>query len=201
MRSNLKIGVTGGIGSGKTVVCRIFQSLNSPVYNADSRARYILNNNTILKAQIQELFGSKAYTNTGLNNTWISQHVFNDENKLHQLNTLVHPLVGKDFEVWSKKNSTNPYVIKEAALLYESGSYQELDRIVVVSAPEHLRIERVLSRDKHRTEDQVRAIIKRQWPEEEKVAKADFLIRNNDQELLIPQVLELHEKLLKLAND
>jgi dephospho-CoA kinase len=200
LSNNLKIGVTGGIGSGKTVICRIFQSLGVPTYDADSRARYILNNNPALKSQILELFGKNAYTSTGLNNVWIAQHVFNDEDKLHQLNSLVHPLVGKDFEEWSNRNSDNPYVIKEAALLYESGSYQDLDKVVVVVAPESLRIKRVLLRDKHRTEDQVKAILKRQWSEEDKIAKADFLIRNNDKELVIPQVLELHENLLELSS-
>lgn len=199
MSNNLKIGVTGGIGSGKTVICRIFRSLGIPVYDADSRARYILDNDPALKSQILELFGGNAYTSSGLNNVWIAQHVFNDEDKLHQLNSLVHPLVGIDFEAWSNQKVDNPYVIKEAALLYESGSYLSLDKIVVVTAPESLRIKRVLSRDKHRTEDQVKAILKRQWSEEEKIVKADFLIKNDDQELVIPQVLELHENLLELS--
>ena len=198
MGNNLKIGITGGIGSGKTIVCRIFKTLNIPVYDADSQARYILNNNSELRNQILKLFGANAYTDSGLNNTWIAKHVFNDEQKLNKLNSLVHPLVGGDFEIWNNRNIDRPYVIKEAALLYESGSYRGLDKIVVVTAPETLRVERILSRDKHRTEDQVRAIMKRQWSEKDKIAKADYLISNNDQQLVIPQVLELHEIFMEL---
>ena len=134
MRNNLKIGITGGIGSGKTVVCRIFQTLNIPVYDADSRARYILNNDPELRNQILKLFGANAYTDTGLNNTWISKNVFDDEDKLEQLNSLVHPMVGKDFESWNNQYRDKPYVIKEAALLYESGSFRQLDKIGTVWA-------------------------------------------------------------------
>lgn len=196
MTNNISIGVTGGIGSGKSIVCRIFRILGIPIYDADSRARYILNNDPKLKSEIIQLFGAKAYTHQGLNNQWIASKVFNDKEILDQMNQLVHPKVGKDFTSWSQKFRDSPYVIKEAALLYESGSYKTLDKVIVVTAPEELRIQRVLKRDQHRTLDQVQDILKRQWPEEDKIDKADFLIINDGKHLVIPQVFEVHDKII-----
>ena len=200
MGSNLKVGITGGIGSGKTTVCRIFKILGIPVYDADSRARDILNNDPDLRIEIIRFFGSESYSDIGFNNQWMARHVFTNEENLQLLNNLVHPRVGKDFDLWADQIDTSLYLIKEAALLYESGSYQGLDKIVVVTAPESIRVARVLDRDSHRTEDQIKAILRRQWPEENKIEKADYLIVNDDRQLVIPQVLQLHRELLDLSS-
>ena len=199
MKNNLAVGVTGGIGSGKTIACRIFKILDVPVYDADSRARYILNNNPDLKVEIVSLFGERAYSENGLNHEWIAENVFKDQDKLKKLNRLVHPKVGQDFNRWHKGNNSSPYVIKEAALLFESGSYKTLDKVVVVTAPEDLRIRRVLMRDKHRTLEQVKEILRRQWPEDRKIEKADHIITNDGNHMVLPQVLSLHNEFLKLT--
>lgn len=199
MTNSFSIGITGGIGSGKSIVCRIFKILGIPVYDADSRARFILNNDPDLKIEIIRLFGTGAYTNQGLNNQWIASNIFHDIDKLDQMNDLVHPKVGKDFESWRNKFKDSPYLIKEAALLYESGSYKTLDKVIVVTAPLELRIQRILKRDPHRTLEQVGDILKRQWPEEDKIEKADFLIINDGDHLIIPQVLELHDVFLNMG--
>jgi dephospho-CoA kinase len=199
VKNNLKVGLTGGIGSGKTIVSRIFKALGVPIYDADSRAKFLTNNDPDLREGIITLLGENAYDQQGLNNTWIASQVFNNENKLDLLNKLIHPAVALDFQKWLN-NSEADYVVKEAALLYEAGSYQDLDKIIVVSAPEELRMKRVLERDPHRDRDQVEDIIKRQWPEAEKVKRADFVIVNDEQNLVVPQVLKLHKKLGELIH-
>jgi len=196
MRSStsLLIGVTGGIGSGKSVVCEIFRILGAPVYDADSRAKFLQNNDPQLSREIIGLLGKEAYVDNKLNNKWIASSVFKDPDLLKNLNKLVHPRVAQDFADWRNKNKNSPYLVKEAALLFEAGSYKQLDKLVVVTAPEELRIKRVLSRDSHRTEEQVKNIIKMQWPEDRKTALADFVINNDERELVLPQVLDLHKR-------
>lgn len=194
-----QIGITGGIGSGKSLVCKIFASLGVPVYDADSRAKSIMTTDGILVVQIKKEFGSLSYYEDGrLNREYLSAVVFNDEDKLKRLNELVHPRVGADNEKWMEQNANHPYLLREAALLFESGSFKKLDRIIVVTAPEYLRIKRVLHRDKQRTEQDVLTIIRSQMPEEEKIKKADFVIHNDETELIVPQVLQLHERFSKL---
>lgn len=191
-----QIGITGGIGSGKTVVARIFTALGIPVYNADDRAKALQEEDTDLKASIREAFGDKAYLADGrLNRSYLAEVVFRDPEKLKRINELVHPAVADDYRQWVQQHAGAPYVLKEAALLYETGSYQALDRVIVVTAPESLRIDRVLQRDKHRTREAVEAIIAKQLPEQEKIDRADFVIVNDEKQLLIPQVLDIHEVL------
>lgn len=192
MKIPLQIGITGGIGSGKSLVCRIFSLLNVPVYDADSRAKAIMTTDGILVSQITKEFGVLSYRADGaLNREYLAQHVFNDPEKLKTLNALVHPRVAVDYEHWMSQQHA-PYVLKEAALLFEAKSNTTLDKVIVVSAPEELRIARVLMRDKHRTGQQVKDIIRNQLSEEEKLKRADYIIMNNESQLLIPQVLELH---------
>ncbi len=192
MKKPLQIGITGGIGSGKSLVCHIFSLLGTPVYDADSRAKAIMTTDGILVSQITKEFGVLSYRADGaVNREYLAQHVFNDAEKLKTLNALIHPRVAVDYERWVSEQQT-AYVVKEAALLFESGSYRALDKIVMVSAPEALRITRVLQRDKHRTAQQVKDIIRNQLNEEEKLKRADYILYNNESQLLIPQVLELH---------
>lgn len=188
----LKIGITGGIGSGKTTTSRIFSALGAPVYDADTRARWLMEHDYSLINNIKASFGEPSYLQEGkLNSRYISSIVFNNKERLQELNSMVHPAVGRDFKRWAETSSF-PYVLKEAALLFESGSYKLLDKIIVVACPEELRIKRTLARDPHRTREEVMAIIQRQLPEEEKVAKADFVIHNDEKSLVIPQILRLH---------
>jgi dephospho-CoA kinase len=149
-------------------------------------------------AKVREAFGAEAYQNGKLNSAYISQQVFNDPRKLEILNGIVHPQVGVDFKNWCNEFSQCPYLLKEAALLYEAGSYKDLDKIIVVNAPEDLRIKRVVKRDPQRTEESVKSIIAKQWPDDEKVRRADYVIMNDDMNMIIPQVIALHEKIINL---
>lgn len=195
MNNPLQIGITGGIGSGKSLVCKIFQQLSIPVYDADSHAKRLMTTDGILISAIKKEFGDLSYhPDGGLDRLYLANHVFSDENKLALLNSLVHPRVKVDYEQWVKKHHSCRYVIKEAALLFEAGSDKELDKIIVVHAPEDLRINRVIKRDEHRTVDQIKAIVEKQMPEDEKLKRADFIIVNDETQLLIPQVLQLHEQ-------
>ncbi len=190
----LKIGVTGGIGAGKSVVCRIFAALGAPVYDADSRAKGLLVKDIELVRQLKGHFGEAAYSAEGvLNRAYLAEQVFADPEKLALLNSLVHPRVALDFEKWLQQQENIPYVIKEAALTFETGSDKGLDAVVTVSAPEELRVRRTLIRDEHRSRKQVQDIMQKQLEEEERVSRADYRIVNDDKTLVIPQVWRLHK--------
>ena len=193
----LKIGLTGGIGSGKTTVAHIFETLGIPVYYADDAAKRLMNTNEELKSLIIQHFGNESYQQGELNRKYIASIVFNDKEKLELLNSLTHPITMQDALVWMNKQTT-PYVIKEAALLFESGAAEQLDYIIGVYASQHIRVKRVMDRDKTSI-DEVMKRITRQIDEEMKMKLCDFVITNNDQQLVIPQVLELDKKFRTLA--
>lgn len=191
----LKIGITGGIGSGKTTVCNIFASLGIPVYNADRRAKWLMTNEPELVRSIKELFGPEAYYENGqLNRQHLSDIIFAEPEKREQLNALVHPAVWRDGDRWNEENREAPYTLKEAALIFESGGDKLLHKIIVVTAPEDIRITRVVRRDGVERAA-VKARIAAQMPESEKVERADFVIVNDGKRMLIPQVLEIHREL------
>jgi len=193
VKTQLKIGITGGIGSGKSVVCRIFSVLGIPVFDADTEAKRLMTDDTTLVDAIQAEFGEKAYLPDGsLDRAYIAIQVFNDEERLKKLNALVHPVVIRAGEEWARKQEA-PYTIKEAALLFESGSFKLNQYTILVSAPASLRIERVMKRDGI-TPEQVEARMEKQWPEEKKRQLADFIIVNDGVQALIPQVLELDKR-------
>ncbi|MBK7870120.1 MAG: dephospho-CoA kinase [Saprospiraceae bacterium] len=193
----LKVGITGGIGSGKTTVCKIFETLGIPVYYADERAKWLMVNDPDLIKDIKVLFGEAAYDLEGhLNRKYISDIVFNNPEKLNQLNSLVHPAVAKDGSAWNQAQVGVPYTLREAALIYEAGINKHLDYVIVVTAPLELRIQRVMQRDQIPREA-VEARIDKQMPEEEKVRLGDFVIVNDGEQALIPQVLAIHQKLCK----
>jgi dephospho-CoA kinase len=196
----LKVGITGGIGSGKTTVCKIFESLGVPVYYADDRAKWLTENDPDIVAAIKSLFTDDIFKNGRLDRKKVSSIVFSDKNKLQQLNAIVHPAVFKDAEQWQYEQSGKyvPYTLKEAALLFESGSYKELDKIILVSAPLQLRIERVMQRDSI-SEEEVLNRINHQMPENEKRKMADFIINNVELEETKKSVLQLYKKLLELS--
>lgn len=190
----LRIGITGGIGSGKSVVARVFAALGVPVYDSDSRAKLVMATDLVLRAQLQEAFGAEAYDATGqLNRPYLARVAFNDAAQLARLNALVHPRVGEDFAAWSATQAAagQPYILKEAALLYESGAYKGLDAIITVFAPAEVRAARVLRRDSHRSAADVQAIMSKQLSEEEKLARAEHVVYNDDSQLVLPQVLAL----------
>lgn len=192
MSGPLQIGITGGIGSGKSLVCKIFACLGIPVYDSDHRAKALMTTDGILISQITKEFGDLSYDDHGLNRRYLAEVVFRDKVKLEKLNELVHPRVAVDYSRWLSQHQDSPYILKEAALLYESGSYQQLHKVIMVFAHEDVRIRRVLHRDKHRTYQQVKDIIAQQWPDEEKKKRADYVVVNDESVLVIPQVLDLH---------
>jgi dephospho-CoA kinase len=194
----LKVGLTGGIGSGKSVVAKVFETLGIPVYYADDAAKKLMNTHEDLKAAIIKSFGKGSYTHGELNRKYIAAIVFNDKEKLAWLNSLIHPATIRDAEEWMKRQSS-VYIIKEAALLFESGAHKNLDSVIGVFAPLPLRIKRVIARDGI-TEDDIMKRINRQMNEEEKMKRCDHVITNDEQQLVIPQVLELHEKFYRMAS-
>ena len=192
----IKVGLTGGMGSGKTTVAKIFENLGIPVYYADLEAKRLMVEDASLVEAIKELFGEEAYDANGLlNRTFIAQRAFPEPELLKKLEALVHPAVLRDGERWHEAQLGVPYTIKEAALLFESGSYRQLDKVITVFAPLELRIARVMARDKSARED-VEARIARQMPEEEKLKLADFVVYNDGSRSLIAQVWEIHKELL-----
>jgi dephospho-CoA kinase len=189
----IKVGITGGIGAGKTIVCEVFRLLGVPVYNADDRAKYLMTYDQNLIGRIVEVFGSEAYNSDGqLNRALISNVVFKDKEQLDILNGIVHPAVEKDFIRWTENYQHRKYIIKEAALLLESGSYKKLDYVINVVAPEPMRIARVLQRDPHRNQLDVKNIISRQLDDSEKEKISSFVIVNDESSLLLPQALKIH---------
>jgi dephospho-CoA kinase len=193
----LRVGITGGIGSGKTTVCRIFEALGVPVYDADYWAKWLIANDPEVRSAIVALFGTEAYLPDGAyNRAFVAGIVFNNSEKLAALNAVVHPAVEQHSRAWHDQQALagHSYTLKEAALLVESGGYLFLDALIVVTAPEEIRVQRVMARDGIEA-DAVRARIRNQMSEAEKIALANYLIVNDGQHLLIPQVWAVHRKL------
>lgn len=188
----LKIGLTGGIGSGKSTVAKIFEVLGVPVYYADDAAKELMNTDPQLIEAIKKIFGADAYQAEKLNRSYLASIVFADEKKLETLNALIHPATINASNAWMEKQSA-PYIIKEAALLFESDAYKYLDAVIGVSSPLPQRIKRVMERD-NTSEDEILKRINRQMNEEEKLKRCQFIIHNDESTLLIPQVIELDKK-------
>ncbi len=193
----LRIGLTGGIGSGKSTAAKIFEVLHVPVYYADAASKRLYHTDVKLMQELKQHFGEDIYQNDLLNRAKLSALVFNDAEKLALLNRLVHPPTIRDAEAWMQRQ-TVPYIIKEAALLFESGSARGLDFVIGVEAPQHLRIRRVMDRD-GATQEAVLARMSRQLDDTIKMKLCDYRIQNNEAEAVLPQVLNLHETFLKMA--
>lgn len=193
----LKIGITGGIGSGKSTVARVFEVLGIPVYYADDAAKRLMNENDELKEKIKEEFGETIFTEGKLDKKELASIVFNNPEKLEQLNKIVHPQTIKDADLWMKKQ-TSAYAIKEAAIIFESGAHQFVDYVIGVVAPAPLRILRTMHRD-NISREEVLSRMNRQLNESIRMKLCDFIISNDEQQMLLPQVLALHEKLLSIA--
>lgn len=195
----IKIGITGGIGSGKTTVCRVFEILGIPVFYSDTVAREIMTSDPVLVQEMTAAFGTESYVPAGsLNTKYIAGIVFNDTTALNRLNSIVHPAVFRAFDAWLLKvPSHTPYVLKEAALLYESGSYKSCDRTVLVTAPQEIKLGRVMLRDQF-SREQVQARMDKQMNDEEKIKLADAILVNDGIHPVIPQVIGLHRQFLQI---
>ena len=191
------LGITGGIGSGKSTVSKIFEVLGLKIYQSDDMAKYLMENDNKLISSIINSFGEESYIDGKINKEYISKNVFYDKEKLKTINNLVHPVVINDFKKWCLINKNEKILIKEAALLFESKSYKELDFVIYVYAEKKLRISRILKRDSHRTKDQIEHIIKSQLTDKESFEKADYILENNEKSLLLPEVIDLYEKIKK----
>jgi len=195
----LKIGITGNIGSGKTTVAKVFELLGIKVFYADAEAKKVMTADTVLIEGVKKAFGKESYLDDGaLNRKHIASIVFNSEDELNKLNALVHPAVFRAFDGWAKGYASEPYVIKEAAILFESGSYKFCNETLLVAAPLETRIKRVIGRD-NISRAEVEAREARQFTQEKKMEMASHILINDDSRLLIPQILELHQQFLKLA--
>lgn len=195
----LQIGITGGIGSGKSVVCKIFRTIGIPTYDADAAAKRLMTSKPSLIIAIKNLFGEDAYLASGeLNRKHIAGKAFSNKDILAELNALVHPEVGLDYSDWSQQQ-TSPYVIKEAALLIESGSYKSLDKLINVSAPRALRIERIKARDTFRSEEEIHNIIDKQLPESRRIELSNYVIKNDMKSPLLAQVIHLDKEFRKMV--
>ena len=187
----IKVGLTGGIGSGKTTVAKIFKQLGVPTYLSDDRAKDLMLNNQFLRESLISLFGDNVIVNGFLNRSYISSKVFDNPNELIKLNALVHPFVQRDFDVWSASQSTN-YIIKEAAIIFETGGDKLLDKILLVESPKYLKIPRIILRDTI-TETEIHKRMSKQFSDSQKRKSADYIIKNDEKCSLVYQVLKLHD--------
>jgi dephospho-CoA kinase len=193
MIAPLKVGITGGIGSGKSTVCAVLTAMGYPVYNSDERAKTIMETSPEVRQQLIAAFGEQTFHNNQLNRPFLAEAIFNNPAKREQINAIVHPAVRADFKQWTSAQ-TSSIVFQESALLIETGGYRLLDFTVLVTAPEELRLKRVLARDRA-DEEAIRSRIKSQLPDEEKRINADFVMVNDDQSLVVPQINELLKEL------
>jgi len=193
----IKVGVTGGIGSGKTIVCKVFASLGVPVYYADIAAQMLANTNAEIQEKLINLLGKDIYNNGGLNRALMSSLIFQDKKLIEEVNRIIHPYVKQDFTDWTKMHRESDYVIQEAAILFESGSNQFIDKCITVTAPLEIKIKRLLMR-KGMTEERIKDIMANQWPDEKKILLSDFVINNDEKSLILPQILFIHKQLIDI---
>ncbi|MGQ7869291.1 dephospho-CoA kinase [Sunxiuqinia sp. sy24] len=189
----LKIGITGGIGSGKSTICKFFNLLGIPVFNADLEAKRIMNSSSLVRSQMMLHFGKDIYLpNQTLDRQKLAAKIFNSASMLQKVNAIVHPAVRNYFSEWCQ-NQQSPYVVHEAAILFESGFYEMMDYIILVTAPEQQRIERVMRRD-YSSIEQIKERMSKQWPDDKKIKLANTTINNNNRDLVLPALIELDKK-------
>lgn len=190
----LKIGITGGIGSGKSTVCKLFELIGIPIFEADSWAKKLTNTHPQIRKELIRLYGKDIYSPTGtIDRKKLASIIFNDQIQLQKVNNLIHPVVRDEFRAWSEMQKT-PYVIHEAAILFESGVYKMMDYNILVSAPKTLRVERIVHRD-HTTTEQINERMEKQWSDKQKRKLADTEIKNDNTELIIPRVIKIDKQL------
>ena len=190
------IGITGGIGAGKSTVSTICKHLGFKVYNSDQRAKEIVSEESIIKKKLISFFGNNIYKNGVLDRKFLSDKIFNDKSSLEQINSIIHPAVKKDFNSWVINNSNEKILFKESALLLESGAYKELDKIILIVSDKNLRVSRVLNRDQNRSKKEIESIIDKQIDEVDAIKYADIVIDNNHKKMLLPSVIKEIEKLI-----
>ena len=190
------IGITGGIGAGKSTVSTICKHLGFKVYNSDQRAKEIVSEDSIIKKKLISFFGNNIYKNGVLDRKFLSDKIFNDKSSLEQINSIIHPAVKKDFNSWVINNSNEKILFKESALLLESGAYKELDKIILIVSDKNLRVSRVLNRDQNRSKKEIESIIDKQIDEVDAIKYADIVIDNNHKKMLLPSVIRQIEKLI-----
>ena len=190
------IGITGGIGAGKSTVSTICKHLGFKVYNSDQRAKQIVSEDSIIKKKLISFFGNNVYKNGVLDRKFLSHKIFNDKSSLQQINSIIHPAVKKDFNSWVINNSNEKILFKESALLLESGAYKELDKIILIVSDKNLRVSRVLNRDQNRSKKEIESIIDKQIDEVDAIKYADIVIDNNHKKMLLPSVIRELEKLM-----
>ena len=193
----IKVGLTGGIGSGKSTVAKVFKQLGVPIYFSDDRAKDLMLNNKFLREALISVFGDKVIINGFLNRSFIASKVFSNPKELFKLNALVHPFVQKDFDVWSASQTGN-YILKEAAIIFETGADKLLEKVILVESPKHLKVSRIMFRDGI-TDEEVFKRMSKQWSDIQKRANADYIIQNDEKRSLIHQILKLHD-ILTLLN-
>ncbi len=193
----IKVGLTGGMGSGKSTVAQVFSSLGIPVFYADDEAKKLLDESPKIREKITALFGAEMYADAKLNRKLLASHIFNDKSAIEKVNNIVHPAVAASFEVWSTAQKAF-YVLQEAAILFETGGYKRFDKNILVTAPQSVRVNRIIERDKL-PEAQIIARMQNQWDENHKIPLADFVILNDGSAMLLPQILRIHEDLLRFA--
>lgn len=192
----LKVGITGGIGSGKSFICDIFERLGIPIFHADIVSQQIVAKNPEVKTKIIELLGFEVYSDGHLNRNAVSEIVFGNKDLLQKLNDIVHPAVFESFNSWAESQIKYPYILKEAAIIFESGAEKYLDFFITISAPEELRINRVTKRDQV-DRRKVLDRVNNQWNDEQRMRKSDFVIANDEKTLLLPQIIETHNTLIE----
>ena len=190
-------GITGGIASGKSVVCEVFKLLGVPVYNADTAAKVLANTDREIKNDLTKLFGDDIYEGNNLNRKKLSEIIFNNKTALENTNKIIHPRVINDFLRWAEEHKDHKYILMEAAILYESGTYKMLNKVITVTAPKQLRISRALSRE-NLTKQIIENIQKNQILDEEKVKRSHYVILNDNKTLILPQILRIHQQLLNI---
>lgn len=189
------VGLTGGIGSGKTTILECFKSFGIPVYIADDEAKALMNRSKVIKRELMYLFGEKAYLDGMLNRPYLASKIFNDKTLLSKMNAIVHPKVATHFKRWLSKQDAK-YIIKEVAIIFENNLQSQYDYIITVVADENLRIQRVMQRD-NASKEKVKSVIKNQWSDADKIKESDFVIVNNDLQEAKKQALEIHKTLLE----
>lgn len=189
-----RLGVTGGIGSGKSTVCRIFKVLDIPVFSADDEARIIMDNNKMIRAELNDITGTELYASGELDRNKLASLIFNDDNLLNRVNNLVHPLVFERYDDWCRQQDAD-YVIFEVAILFESGADKHVDRILAVTAPREERIDRVMERNKM-SREQVMERINNQMKDDEMIKRSDYRIDNSDDSMIIKEVMDIHRDIL-----
>lgn len=187
-----KIGITGGIGSGKTYITKVFSALGVPVYSADEQAKKIVDADFLIREKITALLGADAYTNQKYNRKYVTEKVFNDKPLLQKLNQIIHPAVQADYENWLKKHADFSYTVKESALIFENAVENQFDAVILITADRDTKINRITNRDPHRSKEAIQSILNNQLPDEDKIKKADFIIHNNSSDLVLPQVIDIH---------